>query len=142
MPIRFTGPNGPEELIPAPTVSIQKQYARDEAGRKLYAENLFTLTGTIVNVGTDQDSPGAQNETIGDSPTMEDILSEQKRIRNLFSKDGGRLEIETPGGGGPNTIDAYCTVDSLNFDQSIWVNKCTYTVVLRTKNLPLEDTDS
>lgn len=125
MPVRYEGPSGTEELIPAPLVTISKAYVRDQANNKLRPDYTFTLNGTIVNIGTSLDSPDASTDT------MEGILAEQKRIRRLFSSDYGRLEIETPGGGGPNTIDAYCTVESVNFDQGVWVNRCNYNIVLK-----------
>lgn len=126
MPVRYNGPNGVEELIPAPLVQIQKVFIKDEGGNKIQSEYTFTLTGSIVNIGTDKDSPDAT--TSG----MEGILAEQNRIRTLFSKDGGRLEIEAPDGGGPNTIDAYCFVESIDFSQGIWVNRSDYVVVLKS----------
>ena len=143
MPIRFEGPFGIEELIPAPLVDIQKGYVKGPDGRINHTEYTFTLTGTIVNVDTVADSPAAG----GYPMTMEGILAEQKRIRLLFSNDGGRLEIETPGGGGPNTIDAYCTIESLTFGQGTWVNRCQYTVVLKSRRIeneldPTQELDS
>ncbi len=140
MPVRYSGPSGPEELIPAPLVAMSMVPVRDEGGRLLRHEYDIQLTGTIVNVGTTLDSPGAQNEVVGDSPTMEDVLSEQKRIRKLFSGDGGRLEIETPDGGGPNTLDFYCTVDSISFTPSTWVNRSDYTISLKSSKLTNENT--
>lgn len=135
MPVRFSGPNGVEELIPAPLVGISKAYVRDEGGRKLHPEYTITLNGTIVNVGNSKDSPNAQSYDM----SMEDILAEQRRIKTLFSVDGGRLEIETPGGGGPNTIDTYCTVDDITFQQSTWTVKCEYTVILKAVKLLLDN---
>ena len=133
MPVRFEGPNGTEELIPAPFVSIQKSPVRDSAGNILRSEYNITLTGTIVNVGNALiNSPAASGYTFGN---MEGVLDEQRRIRSLFSVDGGRLEIETPGGGGANTIDAYCLVNSLDFSPSTWTTKCEYTVGLSAKQL-------
>jgi hypothetical protein len=128
VPIRYNGPNGVEELIPAPFVDIQKALVKGADGKPNHAEYTFTLTGTIVNIDSSLDSPRAQGLT-----GMEGILAEQKRIRHLFSKEGGRLEIESPGGGGPNTLDAYCSVESITFNQGVWVNKAGYVVVLKSK---------
>lgn len=127
MPVRFEGKNGIEELIPAPLVDVQKQFVRGPDGSLNRVEYTFTLHGTIVNVDTPLDSPGSQGG-IG----MEAILAEQKRIRTLFQTEGGRLEIEAPDGGGPSTIDAYCTVDSISFDRGVWVNRSEYTIILRS----------
>jgi hypothetical protein len=132
MPVIFNG----FSLTPAPLVTITKQLVRDEGGRKLHTEYTFTLNGTIVNVGTNIDSPAAASYD-----GMEGILAEQTRIRNIFA-DGGRLEISSPNGGGPNTIDAYCTLDNINFDQGVWFNRCNYTIVLKAPQLLLDASES
>ncbi len=131
MPVRFKG----EELIPAPFVSIQREFQKK--ADIIFSEYTYTLTGTIVNVGTSKDSPGAQSY----GSSMEDILAEQKRIRNLFNEDsfGSRLEIETPDGGGPDTIDAYCDVISVGFGEGTWVDRCRYTITLKSKRIESDD---
>ncbi len=133
MPVRFQS----TELIPAPFVEIQKGFSRTTNGKALSPQYTFTLTGTIVNVDSSKDSPDSALYTGANGPTMEGIIAEQKRIRRLFAStsDGGRLEIETPGGGGPNTIDAYCTVESINFAPGTWVDRCPYTIVLRANKI-------
>lgn len=132
MAIRFTGSDGPQELIPAPLVSISRNTVRDSGGKKLHIEYLFSLNGTIVNTGSAADSPDAT----GDG--MNGILLEQKRIRQLFAVDGGRLEIEAPNGGGAGTIDAYCTVENVNFQEGVWVDRCNYTISLKAIDLTNE----
>jgi len=141
MPVRFEkSPGNSLELIPAPLVSIRKSYIRNAANEKESPQYRITLTGTIVNVGTSVDSPSISNSTLGD---MDDILGEQERIRDLFSNDGGRLEIEAPGGGGPNTTDCYCIVDSVNFSPSTWTTRCEYTIELITYELfPNDETET
>ncbi len=128
MPVVFDG----TQLIPAPLVSITKTYVKDDQGMKIHPLYNFVLSGTIVNVGTDKDSPGAQDFGFAD---MNDILGEQKRIREAFTKDGGRLEITAPPAGGPDNIDAFCTVDSINFSQSTWTTRCDYTITLTANQI-------
>jgi hypothetical protein len=135
MPVRFAGPAGVQELIPAPLVEIQKGLVRGPNGLVNHVEYTFTLTGTIVNIDTPKDSPNSALWPM----TMEGILAEQKRIRGVFSGESGRLEIETPGGGGPNTVDAYCTVESVTFGQGTWVDRATYTVVLKARRIENEN---
>lgn len=137
MPVRFQG----QELIPAPLVQIQETFSRLPNGIAISPIYGITLIGTIVNVDTDKDSPASLDWTGTDGPTMEGILAEQKRLRELFStdNDGGRLEIETPDGGGPNTIDFYCIIEGLNFNSSVWVNRCDYTVNLRAYKAESDD---
>lgn len=136
MPVIFHGPSGPEILRPAPKVNITKSFIRDSTNNIIRPDYTITLTGVIVNVGTNQDSPNAQTYGFGD---MEDILQEQGRIRKLFSVDGGRLEIESPTSG-PSTIDAYCTVESVTFsDNTYWTTRCDYTIVLKCPSILMDD---
>ena len=129
MPVLFDG----NQLTPAPFVTINKEYLRDDSGEKIRPQYNITLNGTIVNIGTSKDSPGAQsNRNLGDPNQMEDVLAEQSRIRDIFTVDGGRLEVSAPAGGGPNTIDAYCRVNSVDFDEGNWVNRADYTIELST----------
>lgn len=123
MPVVFKG----TQLIPAPLVSVTKTYVRDEQGMKIHPVYTFVLTGTIVNIGTSLDSPGAQSFGFAD---MNDILGEQKRIREAFTVDGGRLEITAPPAGGPDNIDAFCTVENISFNASTWTTRCDYTITL------------
>ena len=132
MPVRYRA----TELIPAPFVSVAKTMLRNGAGDKISQEYVYTITGTIVNVGNDKNSPAASGYTFGD---MNGVLAEQRRIRELFAVEGGRLEIEAPGGGGPNTIDTFCTVDSVNFEPSTWTSRCDYTITLRSPKIESDD---
>ena len=137
MPVRFTPNNGiTEELIPAPFVTINKTFVRDSSLVILHPVYTITLEGKIVNVGNEKDSPYMSNSTLGD---MDDILGEQERIRNLFDSQGGRLEIEAPEGGGPNTLDTYCTVDGVDFESSTWTTLCSYRIILTSYKLEDED---
>jgi hypothetical protein len=120
-----------QELRPAPLVNIQKNYVRNAAGSIDHTDYIFILTGTIVNVGTSQDSPSATTDD------MNGILVEQARIRQMFT-DGGRLQLVSPPAG-PESIEAYCTIDSISFPQGTWFNRCDYTIVLRARNI-LNDT--
>lgn len=135
MPVRYDG----QSLVPAPLVDISKEFIRADDGVILHPDYTITLTGTIVNVGEDLDSPGVENETFGD---MADIQAEQIRIRTIFDVDGGRLEIEAPGGGSAHTLDAFCTVQSINFERSTWTTRCNYTIVLKTNKIEDDDTIS
>ena len=131
MPVRFAG----QELKPAPLVTIEKTYVKDEGGHKINTNYNFSLKGTIVNIagGGLIDSPGVS------SITMDGILAGQKLIRDTFSSEGGRLEIESPNGGGPNTLDAFCIVNSVSFGEGTWVNRCEYTVSLTTNSILSEN---
>lgn len=133
MPVRFeTSPGVFEDLTPAPLVSIRSTSVRDSAGNKLRNDYIITLTGTIVNVGTDKDSPHAQSFDFG---KMQDILNEQARIRQLFSNEGGMLEIEDPNGTMSNNLYGYCLVESIDFPPSTWTTRCDYVITLTSQQL-------
>src|SRR5688572_25078595 len=114
------------ELRPAPLVTIDKTFVKDVEGVFDHSEYNITLSGTIVNTGQSTDSPDAGNEGLSG------ILTEQKRIRAMLV-DGLRLQILPPPAGDANNLDLYCTVDSVNFQQSVWVNRCDYSISLRSR---------
>lgn len=135
MSVKFSNSSGVlESLIPAPLVSIREEYVRDSGDVKLRPEFSITLNGTIVNVGTAQDSPDAQS--FGFARTQ-DIINEQARIRELFSNDGGQLVIEDPLGSGTNNLSCYCRVNAVSFpdEASTWTTRCNYTIDLTTYQL-------
>ena len=122
-------------LRPAPLVTIARTVIRDSNQKRLRSSYTLTLNGTIVNVGNNLiDSPGANTSSheIGDDGQLGDIIAAQAYIRELFAVDGGRLEITAPNGSDPNAIDCYCTVDSINFDEGVWTNRCNYSIQLTT----------
>lgn len=135
MPVIYT-PNGGSsyELRPAPLCRIEKSYVRADDGSRIRPAYQIILTGVIVNVGhATLDSPGAQGgKGLGDVDQMADILAEQKRLRQAFASDGGRLEITSPGGGSTSDIDTYVRVEGVNFNESTWTSRCDYTITLST----------
>lgn len=133
MPVIYNGSG----LIPAPFVEISKTIIRGEDDKPVSTEVNFALRGTIVNVGTDLDSPGAQSFGAFD---MNDILSEQERIRSIFSVQGGLLQIVPPNSGMGEEIDAYCEVDSIVFEPSTWTYRNDYVIGLKSTKIE-GDTD-
>lgn len=133
MPVKFSNSSGVlQSLIPAPLVSIRGGSVRDGNGTKLRNEYSITLNGTIVNIGNAKDSPSAQSYGFA---RMDDIVSEQARLKELFGNEGGQLELSDPEGSGTNNISCYCLVDSISFNPSTWTTRCDYTVDLRTNQL-------
>lgn len=126
-----------QPLIPAPLVQIQRQMRR--IGTELSSNYNITLNGTIVNVNTSVDSPAASGGF-----GMSDVLTEQARIRSIFgnTSNGGYLQITSPDASAA-TISAYCSLDSLSFQEGVWVNKCNYTATLSTNSIGGDsDTDN
>lgn len=135
MPVKYNGSG----LIPAPLLSINKSVIRGTGDTITGQDYTITLNGTIVNTdGTGNnnlDSPGAS----GSSDTrMRGVQGGINFIRSLFAQDGGLLEVYSPESQ-VNKLSCYCKVDSVNFDQGVWVQKCAYTVVLKTKYIDGND---
>lgn len=132
MPVIFHGPAGPKEIVPAPFVSIEKTYVFDGQGNVLHPQYSLTLDGTIVPVASGEFGDLVRNGQIDFG--MDNIVRQQVAMRDLFSQQYGRLEINSPGGG-PDTIHAFCQVQGLNFEEGTWVQTCDYTVNLTTAEL-------
>ncbi len=149
MGVTYISSAGTYNLIPAPLVNINKSYIRDEAGNKLRPEYAISLTGKIVNIGVSGiDSPGATvDSAYNNGVAMMGYLSEQQRIRQIFSKDGGKLNIATPVGTNTYDLNFYCQVEDIRFPQSTWVYLGDYeidlkAVILDTDGESYEELDS
>lgn len=135
MPVLYNGSG----LIPAPFVSINKSTIRGPGNLMTGQDYTITLNGTIVNTDStgnnNLDSPGSS----GTSDTrMRGIQGGQNYIRSLFATDGGLLEIYSPESQ-TNKFSAYCNVESISFEQGNWVQKNTYSIILRTKYINNND---
>lgn len=138
-----------KKIIPAPFVSISKNYNRNEVGKKVGATYVLTLSGTIV---ANQGSPAS---VAGSAPDWDDnfwiaagyppcedieydarlaaILRKQEALRCLFSEDGKVFEIHPLDGSAPLLCNP--KVISISFAEGLWVERCDYTVVLETEKL-------
>lgn len=125
MPVTFNSVS----LVPAPLVNLQEDLILKEGTTTPIREYTFTLNGTIVNIDTVLDSPGASGTT-----GMIGILAEQSRIRSAFDGRAGLLVIQSPQGT-TNQVQAYCRTKSVTFPPGTWVNKCEYTIVLTADSL-------
>lgn len=152
--------NSPVLLRPTPLVSISQNVIRNKSGM-LGSYYDITLNGTILS---DEGSPfffqGGSNpttpissfestyarpprESIHVDSAMASILHKQNLIRELFKKDGQRIEIlpvnVNPGSQDSGTnepvIVFHPTVQSISFEEGIYVNTCKYTINLRAEVL-------
>ena len=123
-------------LVPAPLVSISKQYLRSGDGEKIGSLFNITLSGVLV---TDKGSPNSSgvfntgsgyqaDESIANDARLASILRKQEAVRELFSDDGLSLEIQSADGSPP--IKCNPRVISINFSQDLWYNRCDYTIEL------------
>ena len=123
---------GGSSLVPAPMVSVNKEYTEGGDGSLLGSSFTITLNGVIVK---------PLDGTESDSSNLGDILAAQKSIRNTFSQTMGTST--TTGGGktlsishsGDTTQYVGCHVQSVDFDgggpREVSLNQLGfYTVVL------------
>lgn len=118
-----------QSLIPAPLVAISKQLVRDSRGLFTGNQYTFTLTGTIVNVDTAVDSPGASGAS-----AMRGVLLGKQYIRNVFDVDVGLLEISDPSTT-TDQIQTRARPISIDFQDGVWVNRCNYVVTLSSNQI-------
>lgn len=131
------------KIIPAPLVSIKKNYQSNEDGTKRGTTYLITLTGTLLpymgspsgnysNINNSFWSLGGypSDQAIGgsDSDAFDSLLRKQEALRWLFNEDGGSLEWQPAGGQPP--VRCYPRVLSINFSEGQWADRCEYTIEL------------
>lgn len=144
---------GGKSLRPAPLVSIAFNAKRNK-GDFLGGDYSITLNGTILASGgspfQDGDDPLGRNQAVGPNwnestgstkPSEPNTLSaelssyailrKQEAIRALFGRDGQKMEI-CPIDGTYPLIVCYPNVDSVSFEDGIFVNTCRYTINLST----------
>jgi hypothetical protein len=138
-------------IRPCPFVSISYNPIKNKMG-SMGGTYDITLTGTIL---ADEGSPlvDITNGAIGQSgifssdygrpagqlipihARLGSILVKQNIIRELFSVDGQKIEILTPQingqGGDEPIITFYPRVQSINFEEGVYVQSCKYTITLQ-----------
>ena len=150
MPVSYyaNSPNQQCFLTPAPFVAIDKTFDKAGNGEILGVRYSIVLNGTIV---ADRGSPSTHEDatngwlvdsldkvtTDHDHPNAyADIVQKQQLMRNLFSKinEGGRLDIESPGG---HVIYCYPRIESVAFPEHAPGNPFiqTYTITLEADQL-------
>jgi len=145
------------KIVPAPLVTINKNYDINEEGTKRGTTYAITLTGTLVpfrgspsgNFTDIEDSfftlsgdPPDQT-VVGGNEDFNRLLRKQEALRWLFSEDGGSLEWQPAGGQPP--VKLFPKVLSINFTEGQWVNRVDYIIeleapwILINGILPIED---
>jgi hypothetical protein len=148
-------------LRPTPFISITQNAIRNKTGM-LGSYYDITLNGTILSdegspfysagaVISDPSTPWATSynrpahESVGIGSAMASIIHKQNLIREIFKKDGQLFELLPVkvddalenDGTGPETpvLRFYPTVQSINFEEGLYVNTCKYTINLRAEVL-------
>jgi hypothetical protein len=150
-------------IRPTPFVSISYSPIKNKIGT-LGGTYSITLTGTLID---DEGSPFFHLTTIAGNPInrfatspsrptsqaipfnqkLRSILEKQNALRELFSKDGQKIEIlpvridpqfDTEGQTINNEeaiLTFYPIVESVNFEEGIYVNTSKYTITLKADTL-------
>lgn len=136
-----------KRLIPAPTVSISKQYNKTGAGRNIGTLFSISLQGTLLSWKGSPTSSGSfwtiggypGDETVTENSKLQSILTKQAAIRELFSNEGLQLEIQSDDGSAATKCNP--RVISIDFPEGIWNQTCQYTINLEADRLYPQDED-
>lgn len=146
-------------LRPTPLISITQNAIRNKTGM-LGSYYDITLNGTILpDEGSplysngDSATPGGfkkdyarpAREPVGIGSAMASIVHKQNLIRELFKKDGQKFELlpvkiddnaSNDGSGSEEPVLIFHpTVQSINFEEGLYINTCKYTINLRAEVL-------
>lgn len=136
------------KIIPAPLVSITKEYQKSENGDIIGKIFRLTITGTLVTHMGSPNSTGTfwtlggypPDESIVHDSRMGAILRKQEALRALFATEGQSFEIQPLDGTQP--IKCYPRVLDISFAEAIWVDRCDYTINLEADELYPKTEDS
>lgn len=123
-------------LIPSPFINIVKNYQTAEDGTRIGSLFSISLIGPIVAFKGSPDSTGAfwtlsgypSDENIGPDSRLKAVLRKQEAIRDLFSVDGGSLEIQSADGSAPMKCNP--RVKSITFPDELWFSTFRYQIEL------------
>lgn len=129
--------NGNKAIInPTPLVSFSVNTNQNKMGY-LGASYTITISGAIFYGGNRRTT--ISGGTSGDSTDgLAHILQMQAGITNLFtqeknSHEGLTVEIQDSDGNNDKLKFKKCKVESINFEEGVYINLCRYTVVLTSE---------
>jgi len=132
-----------KKLIPAPLVTINKNYSQAGGGEKTGVSYDITVNGTLLpwrgSPSGDYTNINDAFWTLGGYPPDEPydgssgaaharILRKQEALRWLFRNDGKSFEWQ-PAGGQP-VVKCNPKVISIDFSDGQWVDRCDYSIAL------------
>lgn len=148
-------------IRPTPLISISHNPVKNKIG-KLGATYNITLNGTIISdegspiyltngdavtgplakfnqIGPNWDDNTSSNsrpqhESVSFGNKLSAILTKQQAIRELFAIDGQKMEISPITGDAP-VIICFPSVESISFEEGIYVDICKYTINLVAETL-------
>lgn len=130
-----------KRIIPAPLVSINKDYQKSGDGTKIGSNFTLTITGKLFAYKGSPDSNGTFYTSSG-YPADEDIATDSRlsaierkidAMRDLFSEEGHQLEFQSADGAAP--IKCNPQVVSINFPEGRWHDTVDYTITVTTDKL-------
>ncbi len=125
-----------KRLIPAPLVSLTKQYQSTEDGTKIGSSWSINITGTLVAFMGSPSSSGSfwtaggfpPDETIPNDSRLAAVIRKGEAIRELFSEDGHMLEFQSEDGSQP--LKCNPKVQSVNLAEGQWYDRLQYSITL------------
>ena len=138
-------------ITPAPLVTISKEYSYSDSEKIGVNYQINLVIYLVSHKGSPRSKLDATlsatgwggpasafwissgyppDETIPFSQRLAAIERKQEFLRQLFSTNGGLLEIQSESGDAP--MKCRCDIVGINFDEGVWVEYCRCTVTLRT----------
>jgi hypothetical protein len=129
--LTFEHSDGTKEYVrPVPLISISRESLRNEMG-SFGASYTITLTGSLLDsaggVGTDNDP--ASDSDAPDGEAAYEIFNKQRKLKKLFSQPDLRVEINNVAGNATPDDIFHITLQSLDFQEGIYINRADYTAV-------------
>ena len=141
--IQLPNEASPIYIRPVPLISMQHNALRNEIGT-FGSEYTVTFVGTLIDNRGSPTSIGNtpltfetadEKEDIVDKDSAHTIFEKQAALRDIFSTDGIKFSItDAEDGATPDTV-FYGKLQSLDFEEGIYINTCRYTAVFTVTNL-------
>lgn len=136
-----------KRLIPAPFVSIEKQYTKTNDGTIIGKIFQITIIGTLVaymgspsSTGTWHTSGGyPDDEAIDSNSRLAALLRKQEALRELFSNEGLQFEVQSLDGSQPMKCNPRQI--SISIPDGQWFDRCEYTITMECDELYPEQED-
>lgn len=130
-----------KRLIPAPFVSIEKVYDKLGNGEIIGSRFVIVLNGQLVahkgsptSSGTFWDQSGyPPDESISIDSRLSSILNKQAAIRNLFSREGIQVEIQSDDGSQPVRFNP--RINKVSVPDGPWHTLAPYSIELEADRL-------
>jgi len=134
-------------IIPAPLVTVTKNYQSSGAGEKIGTEWSITITGTLVawmgspnSTGTFWTSGGfPPDENITENSRLAAVIRKGEALRRLFATDGKEMEWQSEDGSQPMKCNP--KVLSVSLAEGTWFDRLNYTIVLTASVLSVNGLD-